>query len=398
MITTDTTITPLDDHYDVVVVGARAAGAATAMRLARSGLNVAAIDKGTYGSDTLSTHALARSGVLLLSQWGVLDAIREAGTPRASQVRFHYGDTDVSIEMKPRGDVDGLYSPRRTVLDRSLVDAAVDAGATVRHGTPVGRVVRDDRGRVAGVEIDDAGVHRTIGARFVVGADGMQSRIAEQVGSTILHRERVSSALIYAYFSGVADPHVVENDFRVGQAAGVIPTNKGETCVWIAIPGTDFRRHVENGVEAAFTRSVDSSPGLRTRLDGATRVSRFRSWPGQPGFLRQSWGSGWALVGDSAYFKDPISAHGITDALIGAELLSDALVAVARGADEGSALNAYQRERNRLAAPMMPAVARLAGFGWDNTNVEDAFRAMSAAMRTEWDHLEARNLTSAMAA
>ena len=125
MTTTDTTTTTLDDHYDVVVVGARAAGAATAMLLARAGFRVAAIDKSTYGSDTLSTHAIARTGVLLLSQWGVLDAIRAADTPRANTMLFHYGDSDVAIDIRGRGDVDGLYSPRRTVLDRSIVDAAV---------------------------------------------------------------------------------------------------------------------------------------------------------------------------------------------------------------------------------------------------------------------------------
>ena len=169
MTTTDTTTTSLRDHYDVVIVGARAAGAATAMLLARAGLRVAAIDKGTYGSDTLSTHAIARTGVLLLNQWGVLDAIRAADTPRANTMLFHYGDNDVAIDIRPRGEVDGLYSPRRTVLDRSLVDAAVDAGAAIRHGTAVQGVVKDRTGRVVGVDIDDGGVHRMIGARFVTG-------------------------------------------------------------------------------------------------------------------------------------------------------------------------------------------------------------------------------------
>ena len=97
---------------------------------------VAAIDKSGYGSDTLSTHALARAGVHLLSSWGVLDAIRAEGTPRAERISFHYGDTDVAIDVSPRGDVDGLYSPRRTVLDRVLVDAAIESGAHVPATAP----------------------------------------------------------------------------------------------------------------------------------------------------------------------------------------------------------------------------------------------------------------------
>src|SRR5690606_37951458 len=120
--------------YDVVVVGARCAGAATAMLLARSGLSVLAIDRNRYGSDTLSTHALTLPGVLQLSRWGLLDAVRAAGTPRVSRVVQHYGPQCVEVPIRPRGSVDGLYAPRRHVLDRILVDAAVAAGADVRHG------------------------------------------------------------------------------------------------------------------------------------------------------------------------------------------------------------------------------------------------------------------------
>ncbi|MGI9603761.1 MAG: NAD(P)/FAD-dependent oxidoreductase [Acidimicrobiales bacterium] len=393
----DTTTTVLDDHYDVVVVGARAAGAATAMQLARAGVRVAAIDKATYGSDTLSTHSIALAGVLLLSRWGVLDTIRQAGTPVGDRVVFHYGDDTVGIDIPTRGDVDGLYAPRRTLLDRALVDAAIEAGATVRHGTAVRGLVKN-RGRVTGVEIDDHGTPRTITAGFVVGADGMNSRVARTVGATTLREERAGSSVIYAYFSGVADPKVVENDIRPGQAAGIIPTNNNEACVWIAGPGADFRSQVADGVETAFDRAVDRSPVLRQRLAGATAESRFRSFPGQPGFLRQAWGSGWALVGDSAYFKDPVSAHGITDALIGAELLTDALVEALNGTHDAAALARYQQQRDELAAPMIPAVATIASYDWDPAGVAGAYRDMSRAMRHEWDVLEARFAATALAA
>src|SRR5215813_3840312 len=72
---------PANLCYDVVVVGARAAGAATAHLLARSGLRVLLLDRGRYGTDTLSTHALMRGGVLQLSRWGLLEKIIAAGTP-----------------------------------------------------------------------------------------------------------------------------------------------------------------------------------------------------------------------------------------------------------------------------------------------------------------------------
>src|SRR5512144_595195 len=119
------------DSYDVVVVGARAAGAATAMLLARGGLRVLAVDRGVYGADTLSTHALMRAGVLQLARWGLLGRIESAGTPRVERTVFHYEDQVVDIPIKPRDGVPALFAPRRSVLDRILVDAAVEAGAEV---------------------------------------------------------------------------------------------------------------------------------------------------------------------------------------------------------------------------------------------------------------------------
>src|ERR687897_1284149 len=137
--------------YDVVVVGARAAGAATAYLLARSGLHVLLVDRGRYGTDTLSTHALMRGGVLQLSRWGLLDEIIAAGTPPVRRTTFRYADAVVPITVKSSFGVDALYAPRRTVLDPVLVDAALAAGADVRFGVTVTGLQRDTDGSVIGV-------------------------------------------------------------------------------------------------------------------------------------------------------------------------------------------------------------------------------------------------------
>src|SRR5262252_9707364 len=121
----------LDSAYDVVVVGGRCAGAATALLLARQGLDVLVVERGMRGADTLSTLALMRAGVLQLSRWGLLDAIKAAGTPRIETTTFHYGGEPLQIRIKPRGEVDALYAPRRTLLDPLLADAAAASGAHV---------------------------------------------------------------------------------------------------------------------------------------------------------------------------------------------------------------------------------------------------------------------------
>ena len=126
---------PEGADLDVVIVGARAAGAATALLLARAGLRVQVVDRSRYGADTLSTHALLRGAVVQLHRWGLLDRVVAAGTPPIRATSFDYGSGPITLRMKPSHGVDALYAPRRTVLDPILVDAARAAGArcALRH-------------------------------------------------------------------------------------------------------------------------------------------------------------------------------------------------------------------------------------------------------------------------
>src|SRR5215475_6770341 len=189
-------------HFDVVVVGARPAGAATAMLLARHGRRVLMLDRDRYGTDTLSTHALMRGGVRLLSQWHLLDQIISAGTPPVGRSRFDYGTDSVTVPIKPSPGVDALYAPRRTVLDRVLVDAARAAGAEVRFGVGVTGLLRNGAGRVIGVcGRNRDGSQVTVHAGLTVGADGIRSTIGAHAGAATLRTGRGASAITYGYWS-----------------------------------------------------------------------------------------------------------------------------------------------------------------------------------------------------
>jgi 2-polyprenyl-6-methoxyphenol hydroxylase-like FAD-dependent oxidoreductase len=95
-------------RYDVIVIGARCAGAATAMLLARSGMRVLMVDRESYGADTLSTHALMRTGVALLHRWGVLPGVIKAGTPPVRRMNFIYDGETVEVEVEPGQGIDAL--------------------------------------------------------------------------------------------------------------------------------------------------------------------------------------------------------------------------------------------------------------------------------------------------
>jgi len=184
---------------DAVVVGARCAGAATALLLARAGARVLMVDRGVYGSDTTSTHALMRGAILQLHRWGVLPAIVAAGTPPVHSTTFSYPQQDVTVPIEPRFGVGALYAPRRALLDRTLVDAAVGSGAEVNYDVRMDGVIIDHRGRVRGITTVAGGTRHRIEADIVIGADGLHSTVAQHVSAPRVVEGRHAAGVLYSY-------------------------------------------------------------------------------------------------------------------------------------------------------------------------------------------------------
>jgi 2-polyprenyl-6-methoxyphenol hydroxylase-like FAD-dependent oxidoreductase len=380
-------------RYDAIVVGARAAGAATAMLLARGGLRVLAVDRARLGDDALSTHALMRGAVVQLHRWGLLRAIEAAGTPPIRSATFHYAEEEIPIAIKPRDGIDALYAPRRTVLDPLLVRAAVAAGARVAHGVTVIDLVRDARGGVAGAVLAGAGGGTThVEAGIVIGADGIRSPIARLVGAPVERTARHTTAVVYGHFAGLAlDGY--HWYYRLGVGAGAIPTNDGRTCVFVALRPERFRRELTGGLDALYRHVLaEAAPDVARALAGVRPDAKLRSFPGTPGFLRRAWGPGWALVGDAGYFKDPLTAHGLTDALRDAELLARAILAGTDGA-----LAAYQAARDEASLGLFEATDRIASFAWDLDQAKRDHQLLARHMAGEAEMLLALDDASAMA-
>ncbi len=373
------------DDFDVVVVGGRVAGASTAMLLARAGVRVALLDRGRYGSDTLSTHGLMRAGVLQLDRWGLLPTVVAAGTPPIRRTRFHYADGEVvEVALRASAGVEALYAPRRLLLDRILVDAAAVAGAEVLHQTVVTELLcRDDR--VAGVRARGRTArHVSLRAGITVGADGARSTVASHTRAPFVQQGRAVGSVLYRYFAEL--PTVgYEWAYGDGVAAGLIPTDDGLTCVFVGTSTARMRGVRPAGAAEAFTTLLgEASSTLSARVSAAVPEERLRGWPGMPGYLRQCWGPGWALVGDAGYYKDPITTHGITAGLRDAELLANAVLDTLGGSvSEHVALSGYQAARDRLSGPLFSATEAVAAYDWDTVAVRPLLRQVSSAMGHE---------------
>jgi flavin-dependent dehydrogenase len=375
--------------YDVIVVGARVAGSATAMLLARQGHSVLLVDRVAMPSDTVSTHALLRTGVLQLRRWGLLERIVELGTPAVRDIVLGFGDERIPVRLRVEHGIDALYAPRRHLLDGELNRAAVESGAELRDGTRVVDVVRDPSGRVGGVVVGTGSTTTEITARIVVGADGVHSRIAELVGAAPLRSHPPTNAIHYAYYSKV-DYDGFWFQFTPGVNAGLIATNDDAVLAFAGRPA---------GAMAAFREDPDGEflrmlrhggADLADLVEAGERISPFRGTPGLPGFIRKPWGPGWALVGDAGYTKDPISAHGISDALRDAELCARA---VDRGlchpGEEAAAMEGYQALRDELSGTMFRESQALAAYRWDAAEASRRMRAISESVRRECDAIAA---------
>jgi flavin-dependent dehydrogenase len=382
-------------RHDVVVVGARVAGSATAMLLARLGHDVVVVDQASFPSDTTSTHSIARSGVVQLHRWGLLDQVLDSGAPAIRQVTFNAGGESVTRVIKHKAGVDLVLAPRRYVLDTILAAAAQRAGAQVRPGVTVTGLRRDRSGRVTGVYGHDrAGAPVELTARWVVGADGLGSRVARSVGAAINELRPAGGATQYAYYTGVPWDGI-EFFVAAGSFAGVFPTHHGQACIWICNPTADaaaVRRGAGSRV-AAFEQLLErSAPPLAERLRHARRTSPVQGMLRQPNQLRQAFGPGWALVGDAGYYRDAVTAYGISDAFRDAELLAVALdraLGATAEAEEIAALVRYQRQRDQALREVFELTCRLSAYPPVPAFVE-LQKQLSAAIDKEAAALAAR--------
>jgi flavin-dependent dehydrogenase len=336
--------------YDIAVVGARCAGSPTAMLLARKGYRVLLVDKATFPSDTISTHFIRPPGIARIKRWGLLEKVVASNCPPIHSYCFDLGPFSLTGCPPPVDGVATAYSPRRTVLDKLLVDAAVEAGADLREKFVVQEVCFEGS-RVAGIRgRTGKGTSVTEKARLVVGADGLHSRVARMVGAAIYQEKPTVACAYYTYWSGVSvgGVELYPRDRRMTIA---FPTNDDLVCTFMGWPKEEFH-DVRADIERHYLKTLELVPGLAERIRGGKRAGRFIGTADLPNFFRKPYGPGWALVGDAGHHKDPNGAYGISDAFRDAELLAEAVDSGFSGRQPlEDALREYERQRNELALP-----------------------------------------------
>jgi 2-polyprenyl-6-methoxyphenol hydroxylase-like FAD-dependent oxidoreductase len=362
--------------YDAIVVGARCAGAPTAMLLARKGYRVLVVDKATFPSDVISTHIIWPHGAELMDRWGLLDRLAATGCPPvARNLIFDVGPFALHGGVTDTNGGRGGLCPRRTVLDKLLVDAAAEAGAEVREAFTVERLLWDGD-RVVGIEGHDRhGSRVEERARVTVGADGVHSLVAREVEPAEYDARPPLTTNYYSYFSGF-DAADIEEYVREDQAVGCFPTHDALTLIAVLWPTRMFHE-VRSDIEGHVRRVLESTPTVADRLQRARREVRWVGIAGVRNYFRQSYGPGWALVGDAGYQKDPITAQGISDAFIDADALATSLDAAwSKGEALEELLAAQQSRRDQRAKPMYDFTCQLATLEPPPPHMQQLFLAL----------------------
>lgn len=334
--------------WDAIVIGARCAGSPAAMLLAKKGYKVLLVDRATFPSDTISTHFIHPPGIASLKRWGLLDKLAATGCPPITRYVFDFGPLVISgSPVTPDAPV--TYCPRRTVLDKILVDAARAAGAEVREGFSVEEIVTDG-GRVTGVRGTVGGKSVTESAKVVIGADGRYSSLAETVKPEQYNDRAPVEVSYYTYWSNLPwDSFTTFVRPPVGWA--VWPTHDNLTLVIVGRQWAENDAYKKD-IEGQYMSAFESAPEFAAKIKKAKREDKFYGGP-VVGYFRKPFGPGWALVGDAGYNKDYLTAQGISDAFRDAELCTTAIDQALSGKQPfDQAMAGYQKSRDEQVGPM----------------------------------------------
>jgi flavin-dependent dehydrogenase len=376
--------------YDAIVVGARVAGSPTAMLLARKGYRVLLLDKASFPSETVSTHMITVAGSAQLRRWGVLDQVETTNCPPIKNIILDlsfdlFGSFTLTGFPPPvDGDFAAIYAPKRTVLDKILVDAAVAAGAEMRENFTVKELLMDGD-RVTGIRGQAHGGEMvTEEARLVVGADGMRSLVARSVNAPMYATTPAGTCGYYTYWDNVPVDSL-EFYTRPNRTIVAFPTNDQQAAIFVEWTNREFH-DFRADLEKNFVRTLEEiAPSLAARVHGGKRAHRFMGTAELPNFFRKPHGPGWALVGDAGFHKDPITAQGITDAFRDAEFLSQAIDAGLSGRQPlDKALAGYEQLRNETIMPLYEFIC-------DRATLEPfplEFQQVLAALRGNQDGID----------
>lgn len=336
--------------YDVIVVGARIAGATTAALLAQQGFEVLLLEKSTFPSSTVSCPLVFGNALEILNKFGAEEVVEGLDAPKLRLYGTDYGFARVAAHLPPYRGRNYAYSIQRERLDEAIARHVEKLpGVTLREGFTVADLVWENdrvvgvRGREHGAEIEE------LRARWaVVGADGRNSAVAKMVGAREYNIKPPNGYLYYAYYRNVTpleEPSAMIYRSLPGMALLVFDADQDLTVLSVGGIDPPFEE-ARKDPEAAMLKALQRVPEAAERFKHAERATPVSGLAPFRMFRRQGYGPGWALTGDAAMRLDPVTGQGIYQGLHTSELLAEALTKIRGGADWEQTMQEFQRQRD----------------------------------------------------
>ncbi|WP_173918445.1 NAD(P)/FAD-dependent oxidoreductase [Halobacillus sp. Marseille-Q1614] len=371
----------MEQQADVIIIGARVAGASLAILLGKMGKKVTLVDKAHFPSDTLSTHHL--SHLEYLKKLEVLKEVEATGLRKITRMRTYIKDSFIE---GPRSSY--TLIPKRAHLDQVLIKKALSfPSVELLEGTQAVHLLKSD-GRVNGIVIVDShGNKQYLKAPLVVGADGKNSKIAHLAGAKKYGDHSPIRPVFYGYYKNITpllEPttEIFLNDGRIGF---LFPMEQGRDCLGLEVWPEEFQQLAKN--QGKFEEIYRTYYGMEKRMKEASLQGEIIGTPGVPNFFRQAAGKGWALIGDAGHSKDPSTGLGMNDAFMQAFLLAEAIKSNDNGLPWEDAAKIFQEKRDQGLAPSYRLTLDYiqSRRSW-TANEEALFQAM-AANPTVWNKI-----------
>ncbi|CAG9623743.1 NAD(P)/FAD-dependent oxidoreductase [Sutcliffiella rhizosphaerae] len=307
--------------FDIIIVGARCAGASLALFMADYGYKVCLIDKGTFPSNTLSTHLFGDWD--LYKKLGIEANIKSSGAPEIKRVKVSFEDCSFEGPLKVTTALSGL---RRIKYDQILINKAMSHPNIHCHLNCKLKELIYANGKISGITVQMNGDLKNIFSEVVVGADGRNSLTAELVNS---QKYKISPSLrcaFYGYFKNVFPDHTPTFEFfwSGNNIILVQPCDEGLYCVCI-LPMQEEYSDWAKDLENKFMSSLLKVDVLSSKFKQAILDSKIVGTNNLDSYLKTPYGEGWALVGDAGAAVHPCSGAGMDQAIKCSEFLSISL-------------------------------------------------------------------------
>jgi menaquinone-9 beta-reductase len=308
------------NSYDIAVIGAGPAGAATAIRAARAGARVVVFEKGRHGRDKVCGDGLTPRAVGALDELKIdlADAHRIRGLRMIAGTKRRELDWPTTDRFPDHGAV----WPRRR-LDAALVDAAAEAGADIVWETEAIPILEADR--VVGVRANST----TVAADLTVVAAGAPGAVSRLLGADRIVDEPFGLAIrTYAETPRHTDEHLEaclslrdEHGTAVPGYGWMFPAGDGTVNIGVGALSTmkGFKKLNLNTLLESYRHSVQTDWQLGPNLE------RPRAWR-LPMSAQRRHGPGWVAVGDAAGLINPMNGEGIDYGLESGMLAADLFV------------------------------------------------------------------------